>query len=898
MDIENALLAFLTQGRDLITDNRPLRLRLDHPTGLLEDVLLPQRVYGSEAICGSIEYRVMCVSLDAHLPLKELIALPAAVDIVTDTGDLRTVCGIVTEASAGDSDGGLASYQLLIQDALAVMEKRTNTRVFRNMNEVDIVCTLLDEWRRTNAIIAACFEYEMDEIFKLEAYPRREFTMQYNESDAAFIRRLLKRRGICWYFAPVAKDNPSHKLVLFNQIDSLHQNAAAAVRFHRDAATEERDAITAWTATRKLTPVKTTRHSWDYKTAQSTHFMVAQDDTSNACTEAGKQLTVSLTDYQMLSPHAGGSHDDLVNLGQLAMRRHDYDSKCFDGEGGVRAFRAGEYFRLEDHPEIDEHEDGDREFILTTLQIASQNNLPKELSERVGRMFIRSGWEAAAEKQISGGATRTKVRFTAVRRSVHIVPAFDARTDIPIARMQTAIVTGPEGEQVHCDALARVKVRFPVTRMPDHEHAGGAGASGTDADSAWIRVATNWAGQDFGTIMLPRAGTEVLVDFLAGDPDKPIIVGQLYNNPAQAPSLERGDLPGGRFVSGFKSQEIGGVRSNELSLDDTAGQINVHLASDHANSQLNLGFMPAAGEKARGEGAELCSGQAVSVRGASGVLLTAEANHGVNSDALHREGLAAAHATGLSVASFLSKIAVDVAEDPDTTNALKQLKSETENWTNAGGSPVLAMFGEAGTILGSSKNVALAADGALDASSREHASVSTGESLYLRATKAVSVLAYKLGIKLIAAAGDIKIQSRDGCIEITASKRIKLMANESIEFHSPAIRTIAQGAMTEHAGGKIVQQCSGTHQIKSAKFEHVGGGDGTPEKVSFTSNEISHDQQVIVCDMRTDEPLPNRRYRISVEDGQTIDGTTDDRGFTERFATQVPFARYVIELLE
>jgi len=208
------------------------------------------------------------------------------------------------------------------------------------------------------------------------------------------------------------------------------------------------------------------------------------------------------------------------------------------------------------------------------------------------------------------------------------------------------------------------------------------------------------------------------------------------------------------------------------------------------------------------------------------------------------------------------------------------------------------MFGEAGTILGSSKNVALAADGALDASSREHASVSTGESLYLRATKAVSVLAYKLGIKLIAAAGDIKIQSRDGCIEITASKRIKLIANESIEFHSPTIRTIAQGAMTEHAGGKIVQQCSGTHQIKSAKFEHVGGGDGTPEKVSFTSNEISHDQQVIVCDMRTDEPLPNRRYRISVEDGQTIDGTTDDRGFTERFATQVPFARYVIELLE
>lgn len=898
MDIENALLAFLAQGRDLITDNRPLRLRLDHPTGMLEDVLLPQRVYGSEAICGGIEYRVMCVALDALLPLKELIALPAAVDIVTDTGGLRTVCGIVTEASAGDSDGGLASYQLVIQDALAVMEKRTNTRVFRNMNEVDIVCTLLDEWRRTNAIIAACFEYEMDEIFKLQTYPSREFTMQYNESDAAFIRRLLKRRGICWHFQPAGKPNPAHKLILFNRVDSLARSAAATVRFHRDAATEERDAITAWTATRKLTAMKAARHSWDYKTAHSPHLMFAQEDTASTNTQSGKQLSITLSDYQILSPHAGESHDDLVSLGQLAMQRHDYESKCFTGEGAVRAFRAGEYFCFEDHPEIDEHEASDKEFVLTSLQIASHNNLPKELSERVGRLFIRSGWETEAEGQISGGATRTKIRFTAVRRSVAIVPAFDARFDVPVPRMQTAMVVGPEGEVVHCDVLGRVKVRFPAMRTADHEHAHGAGASGTDADSAWIRVATNWAGQDFGTLMLPRAGSEVLVDFLAGDPDKPIIVGQLYNSPSQPPSLERGGLPGGRLVSGFRSQEVGGIRSNELSLDDTPGQINVHLASDHAASQLNLGFMPATGETARGEGAELRTEQAVSVRGAGGVLVTADASSGGHADALHREGLAAAHATALSVAGFLSNIAADVSEDPETTGSLKQLKSETAAWTSAGGSPALAMFGEAGAILGSSRNISLAADGALDATSREHTSVSSADSLYLRAAKAVSVMAYKLGIKLIAAAGDIKIQSRDGCIEITASKRIKLIANESIELHSPAIRTIAQGAMTEHASGKIVQQCSGTHQIKSSKFEHVSGGDGKPEKVTFTSDESAHDQQVVVCDMRTDEPLRNQLYRITVEDGQVIEGMTDDKGLTERFSTKLAFANYRIELLD
>ena len=123
--MDNALLSFFRQDKDLITDNRPLRLRLAHPTQMLEDVLLPQRVQGSESICGSIEYRILCVSLDAFISLKELIALPVAVDIVTDRGDLRSVCGIVTEAHAGDSDGGLASYQLVMRDALSIMKSAT-----------------------------------------------------------------------------------------------------------------------------------------------------------------------------------------------------------------------------------------------------------------------------------------------------------------------------------------------------------------------------------------------------------------------------------------------------------------------------------------------------------------------------------------------------------------------------------------------------------------------------------------------------------------------------------------------------------------------------------------------------------------------------------------------------
>jgi len=106
----------------ILSGERPLRLRLGVSQKVPAGALIPQRIAGSEAICGGIEYRVLCVSTHADLPLSSLIAVPAAIDIVTDQGQLRSICGLVTQASAGDSDGALASYQLVLTDAFAIME--------------------------------------------------------------------------------------------------------------------------------------------------------------------------------------------------------------------------------------------------------------------------------------------------------------------------------------------------------------------------------------------------------------------------------------------------------------------------------------------------------------------------------------------------------------------------------------------------------------------------------------------------------------------------------------------------------------------------------------------------------------------------------------------------------
>jgi type VI secretion system secreted protein VgrG len=134
----------------LTVRHRPLRLRFDGLNGAGGEPLLPQRIIGSEAVCGGLEFRMLCVAERATLPLKDFIGVPAELQIVTDRGELRRICGIVTEAASGESDGGLATYQLVMRDALAVMENRVNTRVFRGKNELEIIQILVDEWR-TNA---------------------------------------------------------------------------------------------------------------------------------------------------------------------------------------------------------------------------------------------------------------------------------------------------------------------------------------------------------------------------------------------------------------------------------------------------------------------------------------------------------------------------------------------------------------------------------------------------------------------------------------------------------------------------------------------------------------------------------------------------------------------------
>jgi type VI secretion system secreted protein VgrG len=895
----NDFLSFMVQAKELVTSNRPLRLRLDLPEGVSEDVLLPQRVFGSETVCGGIDYRVLCVSDRVDLPLKKVIAVPAALQFVTDRGDLRSVCGIITEASSGDSDGGLASYQIVLRDALSVLEKRTNTRVFRHMDEVEIVQRILNEWRHKSPILGICFKHELDDNFNMRTYPKREFTMQHNESDASFIRRLLKRRGIGWYFrSDGSGEGPVHTLMLFNRADSFRENAAGTIRYHRDAATEEYDTITSWNAVRSLQPGVVTRYSWDYRNPQGRDFMMTEKTSGVDQGPNGNELAASLDDYQVLMPHAGDDNEDLFRLDQLSMQRHDYESKCFHGEGSVRDLCAGEYFSLSEHPEVDGHPSDERDFVVTALQVTAQNNLPKALAARVERLFIRSRWMAGAQDllmqrdvidKVASGPMRVHVQFTAVRRGVNIVPAFDSRTDLPPTQMQSAIVVGPQGEEVHCDELGRVKIRFPGTRPIDHEAAAGSGASDTQTDSAWVRVASNWAGngpgslQQCGTIGLPRIGTEVLIAFLGGDPDKPIIVGQLYNGQACPAALSNvGGLPGDRYLSGIKSREIKGGRANQLRLDDTEGQISAQLASDHAQTQLNLGFLTSQrvdgiGEE-RGEGAELTSNESIAIRANNGILLSAQTTKGNH---LERADLIGIADVLNSIAQQLATVAQTHLSDEQEAPHLSELIDKLRHWKPGSSHAILGANAAQGMVFTSEKNIMIGAQAKLDFLNAGNTNLSSGKNIFVRAMQSVSIFAHALGMKLIAATGNVLVQAHRGDINLTATGKIYITAGQGLELQSPEIKLVSKGAQVNYGGGAITQQSKGAHTIKSSTFAHTTGGDGDVSEVKLPNTSIETDERVVLYHSQTGEPVKGRRYRLTLPDGRKIEGTTDDQGRTE-----------------
>ena len=878
---------------DLTDANRPIRLRMSTARGVRDDRLLVKHVSGIESMCGGIEYSLLCVSTQAGLALKQFIANPVELQFVTDSGGLRSVCGIVAAASEGQSDGGLATYQLIVRDAFALLDKTSGTRVFRNASEVDITDILLKEFRQANPVAARAFAYDLG---SLKSYPQREFTMQYNESTGAFLRRLWKRRGISWFIQPGAAsergsdETPLHTLVLFDDAMALKKNAGGEVRFHRDDATEVRDVVTAWHAVRTLTPGKISRQSWDYATSGAA---TTQENGMNDQGELGNHFAASLDDYLVDPPHLGDNDADYRSLGVARIQRHEYEAKYFQGEGSERNMCVGQWNTIVGHPELNAHPEAERDFVVTELRVEAENNLPKTLDDQARRLFSLNRWRdgsAALGQASAERGVRYTNRFSCVRRGVPIVPAYDPRVDLPRTELQYVTVVGPVNEEIHCDHLGRVKVRFPGAREDDHAHAHGAGASDSDRDSAWVQVANPWAGDQYGTISLPRVGHQVLCAFVGGDPDKPLIIGRAHGGKTPPPSFSRTSrLPGDRYLSGIVSREGKSQRYNQLRLDDTPGEISAQLESVHARSQLNLGYLthPRQDGRAdpRGQGFELRTDDSGAIRTAKSLLISAWKRLDAAGTQLGSNEHLALMQDCLDLFKTLGEYAAQrqgLPVDPAPQDALKADLEAAPGARNADvagdAKPTVSVTGPEGIAFSTPKTIVSYAGVNLDTVAQQHMQLASGKRFNVNAGKGISLFSHSDGITQIAHNGDFTMQSQHDDmklvsakdIKVTAAKRMIAMAEEEMTF------IVSGGAYLRLKGGDIEIGGPGNLTVKTAEHHWNGPASGKTEMPSFGAGTFERTPRLVRA---TDgKPVEGMQVHIERDGAAPITGETNAAG--------------------
>ncbi|STB69234.1 type VI secretion system Vgr family protein [Chromobacterium violaceum] len=838
MDLSSLLASFASAFNQ---DQRLLTLELGSGQVAAEQ-LLPQSLNGEEGVSQAYRYQLTCLSPDGAIELKTLLGQAARIGIADAQGQETIRCGVVSQARLMGSDGGFAQYGLTIEPPIALLRHRRTSRVFQDLSVPDIVQQIVHEHQAANPVFARAQTVE----FKVGPAQPRSYCLQYREDDFSFIVRLLHEEGYAWRFEHVDGDAPQVKLVVFDDAYSLPPAEVERVRFHRSDATEEEDGLTDWSAARQIVPGNVALATFDYQPVSTQH---TGDSSQIDQGPGGQALQSSLQDYDPQGLYYAGDEEQLGRYARLRQQAHDLQAKTFEGAGSIRGLTAGQWFRLDDHPahEADSHEQ--REFVVTGQSFQVRNNLPADLQS-----ILPTDDKADAP---------FTTRIQAQRRGIPLTPAY-AGTELakPTSLgVQTATVVGPAGEEVHTDQHGRIKVQFHWQRPDEHPTIG---AALDDKSSCWLRVAMPSAGAGWGHQFIPRIGQEVLVDFIEGDIDRPVITGVLYNGSHPTPDFSgAGALPANKTLSGIKSKEHQGGGYNELLFDDTPGEVRAKLSSEPGKTQLNQGYLahPRSNGKAqpRGDGFELRTDHHGAIRAAHGLLLTTEAQNGASGKQLAREHAQSQLDAALSLSQALAETATGQLADtmetgpeeigPDNAKAGKKSDGHLQHHADAlkaweagsntdkdgktakdqaGQQPLLVLSAPAGIAALTEQSHTVSAGQNLNLIAQRDANHTTGRRWLHNVGQHISLFVAgvkdKVALKLIAAKGKVQVQAQSDAMELTADKDVTITsAKQTIHVNAKQeILLTSGGAYIRLKDGKIELHAPGTISIKGASHNFSG----------------------------------------------------------------------------
>ncbi|WP_336030594.1 type VI secretion system Vgr family protein [Acinetobacter pittii] len=834
---------------------------------LLNSQVFLQRIEGQHQLNGGLDAELICLSTSAQIALKQFIGVQVAVDQVTDSGQLFRTTGIVTEASYGQSDGALTLYKLTLKDATNLWHKRRNSRVFMNKSIIEVTEVLFKEWQERSPLFATSLSLDLSGLS--QSYDIRPFIMQHNESDYDFLTRLWRSEGVSWlideselfvphFTAPIQ----AQKLRLIDDNSQYQALARRSIRYHRSSAIEYQDSITGFVAVRTLQPTAVHVQRWQpdalaheegVGSVITTHLHSEQFDSASLSLEQAWHMSPAwMQDLKGEDQATASSSNQLEKLNQQFTDMYASRAKYFKAYSSVRDSQVGYWFNLQEHPEIDQHEGADQEFLIIAKNFYNQNNLPKDLHQQVSQLLTQSRWDKHGYDDIE----RQGNELTLIRRQIKTAPEYNPEQHRPIAYPQRAKVVGPEGETIHVDEWGRIKVRFLFTRSDDHGHDGGAGSNDNDTDSAWVDVLTPWAGEGYGARFLPRIGEVVVIDFFDGNIDRPFVIGRIHEAQRSPTKFDvKGQLPDTKKLSGIRSQEISGSGFNQLRFDDTTGQISTQLQSSHAATQLNLGNLSHPKEQAtsqgRGEGFELRTDAWGAVRAGKGMLISTYAQE--QAQGLHLDANESKQQLegGLNNSKALSELAKNQQTDPlEVLDHLKtfldQIEQRDRDKAAAFKQAIMVLSAPNSMALTSNENIHLSADGHISQTAGDSINLSTQKNFIAHAQNKISFFAAQNGARMYAGKGRIELQAQSDGTDIIARKGIQIISTEDrIEITSPKeIILTADGSQLKINSSGIFPVTGGKLEVKAGQHLFMSGANIVVPKISLPTIKTPYSNKI------------------------------------------------------
>ncbi len=479
---------------------------------------------GREAISQPYRFDLELVSERPDLDLESLLHRPAFLAFAPDGSGVH---GLVHQAAQGESGKRLTRYRLTLVPQLAYLAHRTNQRIFQHLTVPQIIAQVLEE----HGIQADAYRFGLGPV----VYPPREYCVQYDETDLHFIQRLCEEEGIHYHFQHAA----SGHVLVFGDDQTVFPKLTATAYQQDSGLVADQPVIKRFGLRLETRTSRVTRRDYDFEKPRLTMEAAFHSD-----------FQPDLEDYDYpgrFTERARGKH-----LSQRALERHRHDYELAEGESDQPRLVSGHFLPLTEHPRSDWNQ------LWLLNEVLHEGKQPQVLEEAV-TSHVDSG---------DGFVQGYRNRFSATPWAIPFRPAL--RHPKPkVLGSQTAVVTGPAGEEIHCDEYGRVKVQFHWDRHGQAD----------DKTSCWLRVSSSWAGDRYGGIAIPRVGMEVLVTFLEGDPDQPLVTGCLYHKEHQVPY----DLPANKTRTVFKTlSSPGGGGYNELRIEDRKGaeQIYIHAQRD------------------------------------------------------------------------------------------------------------------------------------------------------------------------------------------------------------------------------------------------------------------------------------------------------------------------------